>query len=259
MKYATLPIKSYFGGKASAGTYQTIINQIPPHEIFISGFLGCDAILRHKRPAAKNLGFDLDDNIIGAWQNAEFPTDQLNLENLTLRKESFLDTNILPEWVTASTFIYLDPPYPLDSRKSDNAVYNFEMTNAEHERLLDKIGWLPCNVAISTYPNDLYKWHLKEWRMIEFQSSTRQGMATEWLFMNYAEPSQLHDYQYLGDNFKRREKIKEKFQSMTSKINKLTSLERGMLFNYLKLNYPNHFPTVAEASPVLGVNPGSIP
>lgn len=35
---------SYFGGKAQDGVYQTIINQIPPHQIYIEPFLGGGAI-----------------------------------------------------------------------------------------------------------------------------------------------------------------------------------------------------------------------
>lgn len=237
MKYATLPIKSYYGGKAAAGTYQTIINQIPPHEIFVSGFLGCDAILRYKRPASKNLGFDLDTTIIEAWKKAVFHTAALDLENLTLLNESFLDATVLPNWITPETFVYLDPPYPLKSRKDDTPTYNHEMTTADHERLLDKIKWLPCPVAISTYPNELYKKSLHNWRLISFESTTRQGKATEWLFMNYPEPTQLHDYNYLGENYKRREKIKDKFSSLVGKIDKLTPLERGMLFQHLQNKY----------------------
>ena len=237
MDYAKLNIKSYFGGKAASGTYQTIINQIPPHDTFISGFLGCDAILRKKLPAARNLGFDLDTDIINAWRNANFPTDALNLQNLHLLNTSFLDTDILPKWITPSTFIYLDPPYPMESRKDNTDTYKHEMTDTQHARLLDKIKWLPCKVAISTYPNSLYADLLPNWRKVVFQSTTRSGQATEWLLMNYAEPKTLHDYQYLGDNFKRREKIKDKFNSLSSKIANLPTLERAMLLKHIQQNY----------------------
>lgn len=237
MKYANLPIKSYFGGKSGAGTYQTIINQIPPHDTYISGFLGCDAILRRKKPANHNIGFDLDPSIIKTWQSANFPTSNLNLQNLTLYNHSFIDTDVLANVINQNTFIYLDPPYPMNSRKNSRATYNHEMTDKEHQRLLDKVKWLPCPVAISTYPNDLYLSALYNWRKIEFQSNTRNGMATEWLLMNYPEPTQLHDYSYLGDNFKKREKIKNKFSSLTSKIANLSTLERAMLLNHLQAEY----------------------
>lgn len=31
---------TYKGGKAGAGVYQQIINQIPPHDVYIEPFLG---------------------------------------------------------------------------------------------------------------------------------------------------------------------------------------------------------------------------
>src|SRR5271154_4598059 len=50
----------YPGGKNGAGVYQTIINLIPPHAVYIEPFLGGGAVMRLKRPAAVNVGLDLD-------------------------------------------------------------------------------------------------------------------------------------------------------------------------------------------------------
>lgn len=55
------------GGKAGAGTYQTIINQIPPHAVYIEPFLGAGAILRHKRPAARSCAVEIDGSVLDAW------------------------------------------------------------------------------------------------------------------------------------------------------------------------------------------------
>jgi site-specific DNA-adenine methylase len=46
---------TYPGGKNGSGVYQQIINQIPPHEIYVEPFLGGGAILRMKKPAAKSI------------------------------------------------------------------------------------------------------------------------------------------------------------------------------------------------------------
>ncbi len=51
---------AYPGGKNAPGVYQSIINLMPPHEVYIEPFLGSGAILRLKRPAAVSLGVDLD-------------------------------------------------------------------------------------------------------------------------------------------------------------------------------------------------------
>lgn len=60
-------IGTYPGGKGGAGTYQAIINQQPPHAVYIEPFLGHGGVLRRKRPAAKNIGVDLDAAVIARW------------------------------------------------------------------------------------------------------------------------------------------------------------------------------------------------
>ena len=46
----------YPGGKGGAGVYQTIINNIPPHDTYIETHLGGGNILERKRPAARSVG-----------------------------------------------------------------------------------------------------------------------------------------------------------------------------------------------------------
>ena len=47
-----LAIMTYPGGKRGAGVYQTIINLMPPHDVYIEPFWGGGAIKRQKRPGA---------------------------------------------------------------------------------------------------------------------------------------------------------------------------------------------------------------
>jgi hypothetical protein len=51
---------AYPGGKNAPGVYHTIINLMPPHQTYIEPFLGAGAIMRLKRPAALNIGIDID-------------------------------------------------------------------------------------------------------------------------------------------------------------------------------------------------------
>ena len=60
---------SYPGGKGGAGVYQTIINLIPPHKTYIETHLGGGAIMRHKKPAAYNIGIDVDPGVIAKWND----------------------------------------------------------------------------------------------------------------------------------------------------------------------------------------------
>lgn len=50
---------TYTGGKDGSGVFQRLVNEIPPHDVFVSAFLGDCAILRRKRPARVNVGIDL--------------------------------------------------------------------------------------------------------------------------------------------------------------------------------------------------------
>jgi hypothetical protein len=82
-------------------------------------------------------------------------------------------------------------------------------------------------VAISGYWSQLYHDLLPGWRTINFQSSTRGGsMATEWVWMNYPEPDELHDYRYLGDNFRQRERFNRIRKNMLAKLARMDQLER---------------------------------
>jgi DNA adenine methylase len=50
----------YPGGKGGAGVYQTIINGMPRHEVYVEPFLGGGAVMAAKRPACLNIGVDLN-------------------------------------------------------------------------------------------------------------------------------------------------------------------------------------------------------
>ncbi|MFZ6029875.1 MAG: DNA adenine methylase [Chloroflexota bacterium] len=215
----------YPGGKNAPGTYQTIINQIPPHDIYVEAFLGSGAVMRHKAPAPlANIGIDSD---AGAIQALGKPP----------RHHTFLHTDAL-KWIAENaygykplnnkkTFLYLDPPYLFSTRRTHRRIYRCELSNDDHRRLLDLIQDLPCMVAISGYWSEMYANALEGWRAIQFQAMTRGGApATEWLWMNYPEPWELHDYRYLGENFRKREQIKRKKERWRKRLQAMTLLER---------------------------------
>jgi DNA adenine methylase len=85
-------------------------------------------------------------------------------------------------------------------------------------------------VLISGYWSTLYANALKEWRSVSFQAMTRGGHpATEWLWYNYPEPIALHDYRYLGVDFRERERIRRKKQRWVRRLHAMPILERRAL------------------------------
>lgn len=245
------PFDSYFGGKAGAGTYQTIINQLPPHKLYIEPFVGGGAIFRHKRPAVRSLIGDRDPAVAQKWIAAGVPEVDSVLRIWDSDKP--LGPQFYPDSArtmlamfdmvldSPDTLIYLDPPYVLSTRKSGSR-YNFEMDDVDHVQLLGIVkGYQDAMIAISGYPSALYEEHLADWRRIEFKSQTRSGAsATEYLWMNYPEPTELHDYKYLGANYRERENIAKMTRNMRRKIENLSPLlQRKVLTELLDQVSPN--------------------
>lgn len=214
---------SYDGGKGGAGVAQWIINQIPPHRRFVSLFLGNCAVTRAIRPAECRIGVEIDGNVISTfWPE---PRDLTVISGDALEALKTLRTT---RQIDAQTFLYADPPYLLSTRSSQRPLYRHEFGDIEqHRALLTALRALPCMVAISGYWSALYELELAGWRASTFQTVNRAGnTCEEWLWMNYAEPIELHDYRYLGSNFRERERIKRKKARWTARLARMDSLER---------------------------------
>ena len=124
----------YPGGKGGAGVYQTIINNIPPHDTYIETHLGGGNILERKRPAARSVGIDVDPEVIEVWRQLDVPGLELHHGDAVAWLES--------HQFTGSEFVYADPPYVMDSRRGGK-LYRHEYDDADHVRLLDVLAGLP--------------------------------------------------------------------------------------------------------------------
>lgn len=272
---AMLQEMTYPGGKNGAGIFQRLISLMPPHDCYIEPFLGGGAVMRLKRPAALNIGVDLDPEVIRAWQRArDHPSPVLPVsadpavpgdarrrrspkpaiaDPATRRQYHELISLELPvgpakflfrpmdaleflrcHQFTDRTLIYADPPY-LHSTRGRKDVYACEMTDAQHADLLDVLKQLPCMVMLSGYASKLYTQKLKGWNSTSFQAMTRSGhMATEWLWTNFPEPVALHDYRYLGEGFRERERIKRKKTRWVKRLERMPMLEKRALLSAIE-------------------------
>lgn len=210
----------YIGGKSQSGVYQRIINLIPPHSVYIEPFLGSGAILRLKKPAPLSYGVDralskmtlLEGLVTTEGCGMEF------LERFDFR---------------GGEFVYADPPYLLSTR-GGRRHYQHEMTEADHVRLLGILTSLPCPVMLSGYPSALYDDALTGWHREEFRVMTRgHTWATEVLWFNYEPPASLHDFSFVGTDYRERLRIKRKRARWAARLNRMPSLERAALFSAL--------------------------
>jgi hypothetical protein len=217
----------YPGGKNGAGVYQAIINQLPPHKLYIEGFLGSGAIMRMKRPAIASIGIDADGDVLTAFSGDGIP----NLNLIQVDAIAWLSAATI---LNGDTLVYLDPPYLMQTRRQHRPIYRCELTEADHLRLLKVIQELLCMVIISGYRSDLYEKELPNWRVETFQTTNRAGHpTTEYLWMNYPIPLELHDYRYLGANFRERERIKRKKSRWVKRLVGMDSLEKYALMDVI--------------------------
>ncbi|HKX30607.1 MAG TPA: DNA adenine methylase [Blastocatellia bacterium] len=212
----------YPGGKAQAGVYQKIINQIPPHEVYIEAFLGAGAILRAKRPARRSIGIDRDPAVLIQWSN-------YSIDGLITHCTDAIEFLSRYQW-QGNEVVYADPPYVRSTRSYQRDLYRFEMDDGDHARLLDVLKLLPIPVLISGYWSSLYAEALAGWRALTFNAVKRSGeVAEEWLWCNFPEPVELHDYRYLGEDFRQRERIKRKTERWRRRLDRMPLLERRAL------------------------------
>jgi DNA adenine methylase len=244
---------AYNGGKAGSGTVQRLINLMPPHRRYIEPFLGAGAVLRAKRPAPDgNLGIEIDPAVLAAhWGDADAgasaaadpgatagagegprcsSTDEAG-EAFTVICGDGLQ-HLRERRYGTGTLIYCDPPYLRETRTSSRNLYRYELTEAEHRALLAALreqAEAGALVMLSGYHSKLYARELRGWHLTTFGSMTRRGMALEHLWMSFPPPLTLHDYRYLGEDYRERERIRKKVRRWTAKLRDMPRLERQAL------------------------------
>ena len=212
--------ESYYGGKGSDGTFQKIINRIPKTNLLIETHAGFARISEKMKDRPFTILNDINpkicnklklkfkdsivDNISSDYLFSDAGRNKIYIENMDaielLERYSVFINN--------ETVLFIDPPYPLLSRKLSKDRYEFEMTDSQHNYLLQYLLKLSCKQLICTYPNELYQSILYDYNLFEYYNQTRRGLALEYLFMNFDTPTVLQDASYFGDDYRQREKFK---------------------------------------------------
>ena len=75
--------------------------------------------------------------------------------------------------------VYADPPYPHETRTGHGLLYRHEMTDADHEELLEALVTHPGPVVVSSYACEMYDEALAGWRQIDLRGYAQSNGSTE--------------------------------------------------------------------------------
>src|SRR5579872_6816094 len=128
--------RGYFGSKATSGVWQAVVAAMPPHDVYIETHLGSGVVMRAKPPAARQIGVDLDDRAVAAFEAAGDPPCELVGGDAVAFLERF-------DFASAGrVLIYADPPYVLATRSSARR-YACDYADADHRRLVACLRGVP--------------------------------------------------------------------------------------------------------------------
>lgn len=225
------PFSTYNGGKAGNGTYQNIINHIPQCDTFIDAMVGNGGIFFNLNLPAVTVINDVDRAVIDRYNDASVAP------GIIVENDDYAGIIDKYDVLGRKVFFYFDPPYLIETRRSSKRLYNYEWSEEDHVRFLEKALIVKSNVMISHYPCKLYNKYLKGWNYFDFQSITRNGIATERIYMNYPKPHILQDYRYLGTDFRDRQRIKRKITRFINKLETLPISERTGILSAVIAKY----------------------
>jgi hypothetical protein len=211
----------YFGSKDAPGLFQNIISIMPPHDTYIETHLGGGTIMKRKLRSQKNIGLDLDGDALKNF-NCDYSVSLINTCSHTfLRTYKFC----------GSELIYCDPPYLIETRRS-NRKYKFDYTIKDHIELLELLNELPCDIILSGYPSKLYDSYLTEWNKIELQVMSQSGPRTEVIWHNY-QIDKLFWSTFAGKNAAKRQDLKRKVERWRKNYKKMPRRERLAIMSAL--------------------------
>lgn len=127
--------------------------------------------------------------------------------------------------------VYADPPYLMETRSCKRRYYEHEVLSADdHRKVLAMLKALPCMVILSGYWSELYATDLAEWRTVQIPTVNHRGARViEWLWCNFPEPEELHDYRFVGGNYRERWRIEKMRRRWKAKLERMSAVERRAL------------------------------
>jgi len=257
---------SYPGGKSGAGIFQRLINLIPRHRILVVPFAGHCGVVRNIKPAEHTVVIDQNSSVCQWWHDwsrtkhgraleihncdgidwmrfrlgcTEY-SDLWERDAAAESRDRMTHNSKSPAAARATHeteseyFVFCDPPYVM-SERSTGRIYKCELTDEDHQRFLGtatKINAARYRMMICGYACELYA-ALDPWESIDHRVPTRGGLQDERIWMNYQKPVQLHDYQYIGDGRRARERIRRRQKNWHEQLMQMSEQERLAMLEVL--------------------------
>ena len=128
---------------------------------------------------------------------------------------------------TSDDFVFCDPPYLLNTRKSGRKYYKNEFNLEDHKKFLNIIKNCKAKVMITHPFCDLYDSFLTDWYKIDFTYMSQSGWFEDGIYLNYLSCSvALKSYKYLGCDRTERQMIKRKRENFCKKFESLSYHEK---------------------------------
>ena len=130
-----------------------------------------------------------------AWWSAVEGLDEIHHRLRRVVMFSRDGADIIRREDSPSTFFFVDPPYPKDTRKAPEA-YEYEMSQVEHRHLLETLSQIKGKFMLCGYQNRLYDgfWRDYGWTLEKFDidnkssGSKTKERKVECIWMNYRPP-----------------------------------------------------------------------
>lgn len=132
---------------------------------------------------------------INVWNKIPERIQELSLRFKNVQIENKPAIELIKRTDTKNTFFFIDPPYPKIILNNSKNMYEYTLTDKEHEVLIDILANLEGKVIVTIYENDIYDkllengYHKKYIKNIDLNHK----LKIETIYMNY---------HYIGSLFK---------------------------------------------------------
>lgn len=221
----------FVGSKGGAGVWQKIISQMPPHDLYVEAFAGTGQVLLHKRPARASIAIDSDPAACAVLKRSLLARNGeaagVNVvcgDAISWLEKAWLKLTSERSFIWTRLTCSRHAPFLAGGHE-----FGDEWLHGELLAVLSRLSTKGVRLLISGYRSELYDRTLSAWRRVDYRTATRGGGVTESLWCNFDAPAQLHDYRWLGSDFRERERLKRKKLRWLAKLRAMTPVEAAAI------------------------------